>query len=76
MKRVYLISYCIKSSKFESVFHFNGIYDGNLIRKIVVKSEQEIQKSQVYLLDLRVENIVQDKMHAELLKLKKINFLF
>ena len=76
MNRVYLLSYCMKVDGSYAVFHFNGVYKGKKIKKIIVLKNDLIKKDQVFLLDLSITNIEKDILYCKLNRLKQINFLF
>jgi hypothetical protein len=76
MKQVYVISYCIKTENSSAFFHFNGVYCGNLIKKIRVEDCNKFEINGVYLLDLVVVELRGNLLVAKLNKYREINFLF
>jgi hypothetical protein len=75
MKRIYLISYCIKKIENYAVFHFNGVYLGHHVKEIHIDKVLEIKKGQAYLLDLYVYDVKKQCLFCTLNRKKEISYL-
>ena len=69
MKKVYIISTCIKKNKLFSIFHFKGFYRGEKIKEIKIKSS-EFDVNKEYLIKLIDPYVYDEVLFGDLEKSK------
>lgn len=72
MEKVYLISTCIKKSKFSAEFHFKGYLKGERIESVKVINEVHFELHREYLLKLVNIKVKNSVLEGKVEKYKKL----
>ncbi len=80
MKTVLIVSKCSGVSKLKSneiwyQFHFKGVYAGEVLRKVMLRSKKEfnVTKDEEYLMYVQLLSCMHGVLRGEILKLKILN---
>lgn len=71
MDKVYVISFCQKTTKEHSEFHFKGFYKGLKVKKILVKN-QLFEVGEEYLIYLLCDFVRDGVLIGESIRFKKL----
>lgn len=77
MQKCYVLSRCLseRASAGEYVFHFKGVYLGEMISVIHVKAKERLVVGCDYFLELNVQLVSEGVLKADLIRLKNLDIL-
>lgn len=77
MQKCYVLSRCLKKRELSSeyVFHFKGVYLGEMINSIHVKAKERLVVGSDYFLELDVLQVTEGVLKADLIRLKNLDIL-
>ncbi len=79
MKTVIIVSKCLRVTKFNLSqgtyeFHFKGVYAGEVVRKVILQGELnlDLSKGEEYLMYVRLTSFQTGILQGDILKLKRL----
>jgi hypothetical protein len=71
---IYLLSFCVKTSNYQNIFHFKGVYNGHEIKEVVLTGGR-FELLEEYLINLHVLGVRNKILYGEVMSQKRLNHL-
>lgn len=72
MNAIWVLSLCQKKIDEDYIFHFKGVWLGNKISMLKVKTFEDLEIDEVYLFKMNVKSISGEILSGEMVKMKKL----
>lgn len=80
MKTLIIVSKCLRVTKFNSLesnceFHFKGVCAGELLRKVILRTQNdiEVRKGEEYLMYVQMHSFQNGILKGQVIKLRKLD---